>query len=193
MRAQRRCNGKRRASFWTRCGQRVYRCGALPPSCCSICIDSVVIHTLQTPRSCQAGATDERKPLYTCAYECVFVDPLGTLFVRQVPDFPRTTRLPIDSSSTYRRIFHQQACQRDLTCPLFIYVEASQVLVCCSSLQLCPTSRQLFLQPNGYAFNAAINACGKAHMWEEALALLQQMEREGVEVTTVTLNAAMDA
>lgn len=30
-------------------------------------------------------------------------------------------------------------------------------------------------------------------MWEEALALLQQMQREGVEITTVTLNAAMDA
>lgn len=48
-------------------------------------------------------------------------------------------------------------------------------------------------QPNVYAFNAAINACGRAHMWQEALALLRQMEREGVEVTTVSLNAAMDA
>lgn len=30
-------------------------------------------------------------------------------------------------------------------------------------------------------------------MWQEALALLRQMEQEGVEIMTVTLNAAMDA
>lgn len=54
-------------------------------------------------------------------------------------------------------------------------------------------TRFLRRQPNGYAFNAAINACGKAHMWQEALALLRQMEQEGVEIMTVTLNAAMDA
>jgi len=56
-----------------------------------------------------------------------------------------------------------------------------------------PSQNILVRQPNGYAFNSAINACGKAHKWREALALLRQMEREGVLVTTVTLNAAVDA
>lgn len=30
-------------------------------------------------------------------------------------------------------------------------------------------------------------------MWQEALALLRQMKKDGVEIDTITLNAAMDA
>lgn len=49
------------------------------------------------------------------------------------------------------------------------------------------------VQPNTFAYNAAINACAKGKMWPEALALLRTMKQERVEINTATFNALMDA
>lgn len=36
--------------------------------------------------------------------------------------------------------------------------------------------------PDVYSYNSAISACGREAKWQQALALLSEMEREGSEV-----------
>ncbi|CAN0357055.1 unnamed protein product, partial [Laminaria digitata] len=49
--------------------------------------------------------------------------------------------------------------------------------------------------PDVYSFNGAISACGRSGKWQQALALLKKMEREGSDVRpdVFSYNGAINA
>eukprot|EP00439_Symbiodinium_sp_Y106_P063327 s5784_g9.t2 len=42
-------------------------------------------------------------------------------------------------------------------------------------------------------YSSAVNVCGKASCWQQALLVLSEMSQRGLQLTTVTYNATIDA